>query len=70
LEGQPVPGSADGEIGLRQWLESEGHELVTTTDREGGELEENLGDADVLITTPFWPVYVTGEMRRTRRTSS
>jgi formate dehydrogenase len=62
LEGQPVPGSADGEIGLRQWLESEGHELVTTTDREGGELEENLGDADVLITTPFWPVYVTGEM--------
>lgn len=34
LEGQPVPGSADGEIGLRQWLENEGHELVTTTDRE------------------------------------
>ncbi|MCA1716990.1 MAG: NAD-dependent formate dehydrogenase, partial [Actinobacteria bacterium] len=49
LEGQPIPGSADGEIGLRQWLESEGHELVTTTDREGGELKENLGDADVLI---------------------
>src|SRR5918998_6025029 len=23
LEGQPIPGSADGEIGLRQWLESE-----------------------------------------------
>ena len=22
LEGQPVPGSADGEIGLRQWIES------------------------------------------------
>jgi formate dehydrogenase len=62
LEGQPIPGSADGEIGLREWLESEGHELVTTTDREGGELEENLGDADVLITTPFWPVYVTGEV--------
>lgn len=53
LEVQPIPGSADGEIGLRQWLESEGHELVTTTDREGGELEENLGDADVLITPPF-----------------
>ncbi len=55
LEGQPVPGSADGEIGLREWLEGEGHELVTTTDREGGELEENLGDADVLITTPSGP---------------
>lgn len=62
LEGQPIPGSADGEIGLREWLEGEGHELVTTTDREGGELEENLRDADILITTPFWPVYVTKEM--------
>ncbi len=39
LEGQPVPGSANGEIGLRQWLESEVHVLVTTTDREGSELE-------------------------------
>lgn len=36
LEGQPVPGSAEGEIGLRRWLEDEGHELITTTDREGG----------------------------------
>ena len=53
LEGQPVPGSADGEIGLREYLEGEGQELVTTTDREGGELEQNLSDADVLITTPF-----------------
>lgn len=61
LEGQPVPGSAEGEIGLRRWLEDEGHELITT-DREGGELEQNLADADVLITTPFWPVYVTREM--------
>ena len=62
LEGQPVPGSAEGEIGLREFIESEGHELVTTTDREGGELEEHLQDADVLITTPFWPVYVTEEV--------
>jgi len=30
--------------------------------RECGELEENLQDADVLITTPFWPVCVTREM--------
>ena len=61
LEGQPVPGSAEGEIGLRRWLEDEGHELITI-DREGGELEQNLADADILITTPFWPVYVTREM--------
>jgi formate dehydrogenase len=62
LEGQPVPGSAEGDIGLRRWLEDERHELITTTDREGGELEQNLADADVLITTPFWPVYVTREL--------
>jgi formate dehydrogenase len=61
LEGQPVPGSAEGEISLRRWLEDEGHELITTG-RRGGELDQNLADAVVLITTPFWPVYVTLEM--------
>ena len=35
---------------------------MTTTDREGGKLEENLEYADVLIITPFWPVYVTKEV--------
>lgn len=38
LEGQPVPGSAEGEIGLRRRLEDEGHELITT-DREWGRAE-------------------------------
>jgi phosphoglycerate dehydrogenase-like enzyme len=54
--------AAQREIGPRRWLEDEGHELITTTDREGGELAQNLADAVVLITTPFWPVYVTREM--------
>ena len=62
LEGQPVPGSVDGELYLREWLESEGHELVTITAREGDELHEQLRDAEILITTPFWPVYVTSEV--------
>lgn len=57
-----VLGCAENALGLRELLEEGGHELVSTTDREGGELEENLSDADVLITTPFWPVYVTKEM--------
>ncbi len=57
-----VLGCAENPLGLRELLEEAGHELISTTDREGGELEENLSDADVLITTPFWPVYVTKEM--------
>ena len=53
-EGQPVPGSDEGELGLREFIEGEGHELVVTTDRgEGDELYQELQDAEVLITTPF-----------------
>ena len=35
---------------------------MSTTEREGEGLLGDLRDADVLITTPFWPVYVTKEM--------
>ena len=57
-----VLGCAENALGLREPLEEEGHELVSTTEREGEALLEDLRDADVLITTPFWPVYVTKEM--------
>src|SRR5215207_11567484 len=65
--GQPIPGSAEGELStpnfsMRDFIEGEGHELVVTIAREGDELYQELQDAEVLITTPFWPVYVTGEM--------
>lgn len=55
--GLPLLGSADRELGLRPLLESRGHELVSVTD-QGDELRGHLTDADVLITTPFWPAYV------------
>jgi formate dehydrogenase len=57
-----VLGCAENNLGLRETLEEEGHELVSTTEREGEGLMEHLRDANVLITTPFWPVYVTSEM--------
>jgi formate dehydrogenase len=57
-----VLGCAENALGLRESLEQEGHELVSTTEREGEGLLEHLRDANVLITTPFWPVYVTKEM--------
>ena len=57
-----VLGCAENALGLREPLEGGGHELVSTTEREGEELLGHLRDADALITTPFWPVYVTKEM--------
>jgi formate dehydrogenase len=55
-------GCAENALGLRDWLEGEGHEVVSTSVREGDELTEQLRDAEVLITTPFWPVYASREV--------
>ena len=53
-------GCAENALGLRPFLEGEGHELVALTDKEEA-LDRELADADVLVTTPFWPAYVTRE---------
>ena len=56
-------GSVSGELGLRSFLESEGHTLVVTSDKDGpdSEFERQLVDADVVISQPFWPAYLTAE---------
>ena len=56
-------GSVSGELGLRLFLESAGHELVVTADKDGpdSEFERELPDADVVISQPFWPAYMTAE---------
>ena len=53
-------GCAENALGLREWLEGAGHELVALTDA-GAELDSHLSTADVLIATPFWPAYITRE---------
>ena len=53
-------GCAENALGLREWLEGSGHELVALTDRESG-LDSHLATADVLIATPFWPAYISRE---------
>ena len=53
-------GCAENALGLREWLEGSGHELVALTDRESG-LDSHLPTADVLIATPFWPAYISRE---------
>lgn len=55
-------GCAENALGIRDFVEDAGHELVSITDRDGDELRGHLEDAEVLITTPFWPVYVDGGM--------
>ncbi|MDB5539231.1 MAG: Formate dehydrogenase [Devosia sp.] len=56
-------GSVSGELGLRKFLESKGHKLVVTSDKDGpnSEFERELVDADVVISQPFWPGYLTAE---------
>src|SRR5262245_48771871 len=56
-------GSVSGELGLRTFLESQGHTLVVTSDKEGSDsvLDRELPDTDVVISQPFWPAYLTAE---------
>lgn len=56
-------GSVSGELGLRRYLESLGHELVVTSDKDGPDsrLEKELADAEIVISQPFWPAYLTAE---------
>jgi formate dehydrogenase len=56
-------GCVSGELGLRKFLEDRGHTLVVTSDKEGpnSELDKQLRDADVVISQPFWPAYLTAE---------
>ncbi len=51
-------GAAENGLGLREFLEKNGHEYVVLTDKEA-ELDKHLPTTDILITTPFWPAYVT-----------
>jgi formate dehydrogenase len=56
-------GCVSGELGLRRFLEAAGHTLVVTSDKEGPDsvFEKELPDADVVISQPFWPAYLTAE---------
>jgi formate dehydrogenase len=56
-------GCVSGELGLREYLEGDGHELIVTSDKEGPDsvFERELPRADVVISQPFWPAYMTRE---------
>jgi formate dehydrogenase len=54
-------GSVSGELGLRKFLESNGHKLIVTSDKDGdgSVFDRELPDAEVVISQPFWPAYLT-----------
>lgn len=56
-------GSVSGELGLRKFLEAGGHQFVVTSDKDGAdsEFDRELVDADVVISQPFWPAYMTAD---------
>lgn len=51
-------GCAEKALGLRDFLKKQGHEFVVLTDKEHT-LDEHLSTTEILITTPFWPAYIT-----------
>ncbi len=57
-------GCVSGELGLRKFLEERGHKFVVTSDKDGPEstFEKEIIDADVVISQPFWPAYLTAEL--------
>lgn len=56
-------GSVSGELGLRRYLEDLGHELIVTSDKDGdgSVFDQHLPDAEIVISQPFWPAYLTAE---------
>jgi formate dehydrogenase len=56
-------GSVSGGLGLRKFLEGGGHTFVVTSDKDGpnSAFEREIVDADIVISQPFWPAYLTAE---------
>jgi formate dehydrogenase len=56
-------GSVSGALGLREYLQSQGHQLIVTSDKDGPNcvFERELPEAEVVISQPFWPAYLTAQ---------
>jgi formate dehydrogenase len=56
-------GTVSGELGLRAFLEERGHSLIVTSDKDRPDsvFERELPEAEIVISQPFWPAYLTAE---------
>src|SRR6202163_853146 len=50
-------GSVSGELGLRKYLESNGHQLVVTSSKDGANsvLDRELSDTEIVTSPPLSP---------------
>ncbi|KAF8313143.1 NAD-dependent formate dehydrogenase [Clavulina sp. PMI_390] len=57
-------GTVENKLGLSEWLKERGHEFIVTSDKEGPNsvFQRELPTADILITTPFHPGYLTRDL--------
>ncbi|KIY70134.1 NAD-dependent formate dehydrogenase [Cylindrobasidium torrendii FP15055 ss-10] len=57
-------GTVENKLGLSEWLSSQGHEFIVTSDKEGpnSDFQKHIKDAEILVTTPFHPGYLTREL--------
>ncbi|KAJ7346781.1 NAD-dependent formate dehydrogenase [Mycena albidolilacea] len=57
-------GTTENKLGIADWLAKEGHEFIVSSSKEGpdSDFQKHIVDAEVLITTPFHPGYLTKEL--------
>ncbi|KAF8488409.1 NAD-dependent formate dehydrogenase [Gautieria morchelliformis] len=57
-------GTTENKLGIEKWLKDQGHTFIVTSDKEGPNsvFQKEIVDADVLITTPFHPGYLTADL--------
>lgn len=57
-------GTTENRLGIEQWLKDQGHEFIVSSDKEGPNsvFQKEIVDADILITTPFHPGYLTRDV--------
>ncbi|KAL0956427.1 hypothetical protein HGRIS_002575 [Hohenbuehelia grisea] len=57
-------GTVENQLGIRKWLEDQGHEFIVSSSKEGpdSDFQKHIVDAEVLITTPFHPGYLTADL--------
>ncbi|SCV69820.1 BQ2448_1214 [Microbotryum intermedium] len=62
-------GTTENALGLRDYCKEQGWEYVVSSSKEGADsdFQKHIKDADVLITTPFHPGYLTADLIKTAK---
>ncbi|KAJ9475150.1 Formate dehydrogenase 1 [Pseudozyma hubeiensis] len=57
-------GTVENKLGIADWLKQQGHEFIVTADKDSpdSEFRKHVKDAEIVITTPFHPAYLTAEV--------